>query len=42
MYDKNFKGDNELAGYAMRWIGHDGGNNQRTFIELNRAKNYDD
>ena len=26
----------------MRWIGHDGGNNQKTFIELNRARNYDD
>lgn len=42
VFDKNFRGDNELAGYAMRWIGHDGGNNQRTFIELNKAKNYDD
>ncbi|GAB4160577.1 MAG: penicillin acylase family protein [Winogradskyella sp.] len=42
VFDKNYKGDNELAGYAMRWIGHDGGNNQRTFIELNKAKNYDD
>jgi len=42
VYDKNFKSDNERSGYAMRWIGHDGGNNQRTFIELNRAKNYDE
>ncbi|MDY2588128.1 penicillin acylase family protein [Winogradskyella aquimaris] len=42
VFDKNFRGDNKLAGYAMRWIGHDGGNNQRTFIELNKAKNYDD
>ncbi|MAD96844.1 MAG: penicillin acylase family protein [Flavobacteriaceae bacterium] len=42
VYDKNFRSTNERAGYAMRWIGHDGGNNQRTFIELNRAKNYDD
>lgn len=42
VYDKNFKGDNELAGYAMKWIGHEGGNNQKTFIELNKAKNYDD
>ena len=22
----------------MRWIAHDGGNHQRTFIELNKAK----
>jgi len=42
VFDKNFKSDNGRSGYAMRWIGHDGGKNQRTFIELNRAKNYDD
>lgn len=42
VYDKNFKSDLENAGYAMRWIGHDGGNNQKTFINLNKAKNYDD
>ena len=42
VYDKNFKSDNERSGYAMRWIGHDGGNNQKTFIELNKAKTYND
>ncbi|MGV6830532.1 MAG: penicillin acylase family protein [bacterium] len=42
VFDKNFRSDNERAGYAMRWIGHDGGNNQKTFIELNKAKNYND
>ena len=42
IYDKNFKSDKELAGYAMRWTGHIPGNGQRTFIELNKAKNYDD
>ncbi len=42
-YDQSFKGSgSQLQGYAMKWIGHEGGNNQRTFIELNRAKNYDD
>ena len=42
-YDQSFKGsENQLTGYAMKWIGHVGGNNQRTFIELNEAKNYDD
>ena len=41
VYDKNFMSDNELVGYAMKWIGHQGGNNQKTFIELNKAKNYD-
>ncbi|MEM7484926.1 MAG: penicillin acylase family protein [Bacteroidota bacterium] len=42
VYDKNFKSDNERSGYAMRWIGHDGGNNQKTFIALNKAKNYEE
>lgn len=42
VYDKSFKAENARSGYAMRWIGHDGGNHQRTFIELNRAKNYTD
>lgn len=42
VYDKNFKSDNARSGYAMRWIGHEGSNNQRTFIYLNKAKNYDE
>jgi len=41
-YDKNFMGDNKLAGYAMKWSGHIGGNNQKTFLELNKGRNYDD
>ena len=42
VYDKNFMSDRQKSGYAMRWIGHDGGNHQKTFIDLNKAKNYDD
>ncbi|WP_412561292.1 penicillin acylase family protein [Winogradskyella sp. MIT101101] len=42
VYDQNFMSDEELVGYAMKWIGHEGGNNQKTFLELNKAKNYDD
>ena len=42
MYDINFRDDNPRAGYAMQWTGHMGGNNQKTFIELNKGKNYDD
>ena len=41
-YDSKFMGNGRYQGYAMKWIGHLGGNNQRTFLELNRAKNYDD
>jgi penicillin G amidase len=42
VYDKNYKSDLELAGYAMKWVGHEGGNNQKTFLELNKGKKYDD
>ena len=42
VFDKNFKSDNERAGYAMRWIGHEGGNQQKTFLQLNKAQNYED
>ncbi|MEH6538075.1 MAG: penicillin acylase family protein [Psychroserpens sp.] len=41
-YDHTFKSDNAKAGYAMKWVGHTGGNNQRPFIALNKSKNYDD
>jgi len=41
-YDKNFMGNNKRAGYAMKWAGHIGGNNQKTFLELNKSKDYDD
>jgi len=42
-YDQSFKGNGvQLLGYAMKWIGHEPNNNQRTFIELNKGKNYDD
>jgi len=29
-------------GHAMRWLGHDPGNEVRTFYELNRAANYEE
>ncbi len=41
-YDANFKGNGEKVGYAMRWTGHLGGQNQRTLLDLNTSKNYDD
>jgi penicillin amidase len=40
VYDKNFKSDEDLSGYAMQWTGHIPGNGQKTFLELNKAKNY--
>ncbi|PTM09888.1 MAG: penicillin acylase family protein [Bacteroidetes bacterium] len=41
-YDANFKGNGEKIGYAMRWTGHLGGQNQRTLLDLNTSKNYED
>lgn len=41
-YDSNFKGNGDKVGYAMRWTGHLGGQNQRTLLDLNTSKNYED
>lgn len=41
-YDYTFKGNRGKEGYAMKWAGLIGGNNQRTLLDLNSAKNYDD
>jgi len=41
-YDHNFMGNGEKEGYAMKWIGHIGGNTQGTFLQLNKSKNYQD
>ncbi|MGW8121979.1 penicillin acylase family protein [Roseivirga echinicomitans] len=41
-YDHTFKGNGEKVGYAMKWTGHLPNNNQQTFLDLNKAKNYDE
>ena len=41
-YDHSFLSQNGQQNYAMRWIGHEGGNQQKTLLELNKAKNYHD
>ncbi len=42
-YDRTFKGNGKKkVGYAMKWIGHVGGNIQSTFLDLNKGKNYND
>lgn len=41
-YDHSFKGNGQKTGYAMKWAGHLGSNNQQALLELNAAKNYDD
>ena len=42
VFDKNFKSDNEKSGYAMQWTGHIPSNGQKTFLDLNKGKNYND
>ncbi|MEJ7778129.1 MAG: penicillin acylase family protein [Daejeonella sp.] len=39
----NFSKINNIpTGHALRWVAHDGSNDVRTFLMLNRAKNYAD
>lgn len=39
-YDNNFNAENELNGYAFRWIAHDPSEEINAFHRLNRAKNH--
>ena len=41
-YDASFTDNEELVGYAMKWAGHLGANNQQTLLELNKSKNYEE
>lgn len=45
MYDRNFDGNGRAEHHldlAVRWKAHDGNNEMKSFIDLNRAKNYSD
>ena len=39
-YDNNFQAENELNGYAFRWIAHESSEEINAFHRLNRAKNH--
>lgn len=39
-YDKHFHAENELNGYAFRWIAHERSEEITAFYRLNRAKNH--
>ncbi len=41
-YDETFGADNELSGYAFRWIAHDSSEEINALYRLNRAKNYNE
>lgn len=42
VYDRNFKIEGKPLNFSLKWTAHDDSNEQRTFIELNRAKGYSD
>lgn len=42
VYDPSFNEQNEKLNLALRWTAHDPSNELRTFLLLNRAKNYAD
>ncbi|WP_026135782.1 penicillin acylase family protein [Nafulsella turpanensis] len=40
VYDEAFPGDSAQLAYALRWTAHSGSNELKTFLQLNRAHNY--
>jgi penicillin amidase len=42
VYDKTFNSNRQDVNFALKWNVHEGSNEQKTFLLLNTAKNYDD
>lgn len=42
VYDKSFRGDRQDTNFALKWTVHEGSNEQKTFILMNKAKNHAD
>ena len=42
VYDRTFRGDRQDVNFALKWTVHEGSNEQRTFVMMNKAKNYED
>lgn len=42
VYDRTFRGERQDANFALKWTVHEGSNEQRTFLMLNKSKNHDD
>ncbi|GAB3654814.1 penicillin acylase family protein [Echinicola sediminis] len=42
VYDRSFRSSGEKVDFALKWTAHEGSNEQRTFLELNKAKNHGD
>ena len=42
VYDKNFKSERQDSNFALKWVIHEGSNEQKTFLLLNKAKDHAD
>ncbi|MBA4301669.1 penicillin amidase [Algoriphagus alkaliphilus] len=42
VYDKSFRSERQDVNFALKWTVHMGSNEQRTFIQMNKAKDYAD
>jgi len=41
VYDRTFKAERQDVNFALKWTVHEGSNEQKTFILMNKAKNFD-
>ncbi|MBD8490108.1 penicillin acylase family protein [Echinicola sp. CAU 1574] len=42
MYDRTFKSNDQKLNFALKWTAHEGSNEQKTFLLLNKAKSHRD
>jgi len=42
VYDRTFKSERQDVNFALKWTVHEGSNEQRTFIMMNKAENHED
>lgn len=42
VYDRTFRSDRQDVNYALKWTVHEGSNEQRTFLMMNKATNHAD
>lgn len=42
VYDRNYRAERKDVDFSLKWTAYDGSNEQRTFLLLNRAKDYTD
>lgn len=42
VYDKDFRANHQKVNFALKWTAHEGSNEQKTFLQLNKASDYQD